>query len=145
MKGNLIRCCRSAMLATFSFKHLRVRYCYLLICSGSFCRNPPQHARALAASPIAYSLFPHTHIMELFNSRADVQAEGDCRPDVQALIRAFSAASLLSRAPGASVESQGLLPNSASLIMHDTSMHASKVFGCIKFMSRNGIYDTLKL
>jgi len=38
---------------------------------------------------------------------------------------------MVSRAHEASVESQGLLPNSASIIMHDTSMHASKVLGCI--------------
>lgn len=55
MRGNFIRYCRSVTLATFSFKHLRVRYCYLLICSGPFCRNPPSMPGPWATGCITYS------------------------------------------------------------------------------------------
>ncbi len=141
------------LLTTFSFKHLHVRYCNLLICpsnpgpltTGYMTYSQPS-LRASTYSTLFARTHTHTHTHTLWtpNYRADVQAEGDCRPVVPAMIRAFPAASLLSQAPGASAEGQGLLPNSASLSMHDTSTHASKVLAALSLWVKLA-YNTLKL
>ncbi len=152
MGWNLIRFCRIRCLL-----HLALSICMSDIVIYSFVQAI-QGPWRLATWPIASPAYvhphtvrssrththTHTHTLWTPNYRADVQAEGDCRPVVPAMIRAFTAASLLSQAPGASAEGQGLLPNSASLSMHDTSTHASKVLAALSLWVKLA-YNTLKL